>query len=91
VSTRYNRKHEAFHPGLPEPIVEEIDCGALRLHGREELDLIVSYDVEYRLGAEEADTGECPRPRRHARSFSSTMRASICVATAGGMPEAKSR
>lgn len=53
MSTRYNRKHEAFHPGLPKPIVEEIDCGALRLHGREELDLIVSYDVEYRLGAEE--------------------------------------
>jgi hypothetical protein len=51
--------YDEFYPKYSKPIIDEIDCVLAQHYGitDEELDLIINYDIKYRLGrdAEEAE------------------------------------
>ena len=49
---RYRQKIETFDYAECKPIIDDIDCALARHFGlnEEELDLIINYDIKYRMG-----------------------------------------
>jgi hypothetical protein len=53
-------RYDEFYPKLSKPIMDEIDQALEKHYGftDEELDLIINYDIKYRMGRGGGDTGE---------------------------------
>ncbi len=60
LTVRCNCKYQTLYPSRSKPIVDEIDAVLAEHYGftAEELDFIVNYDIEYRLGAGAANGEE---------------------------------